>query len=106
MGDFADKLVSRAKEIAELIESRAGYLKNRRSDLERQISDIDAELRKTQVASHRAEQFQPMMDGDYQCPFCGVNSGLQVSLYPTGKDENGNDVFRCRACSSEETSES
>jgi Pyruvate/2-oxoacid:ferredoxin oxidoreductase delta subunit len=81
-------LKDRAKEFAAEV-SRA------RTELDKELEKIRAEL----DVLHRAETYEPSIDGKLQCYECWVQRGQKSDLVQTEKNEKEHvDVYRCLGC--------
>lgn len=67
---------------------------------QRQLQKIEDEIHAASLCDRRRPDFQPEVDGVYQCPRCWMKEGKKSPLVPvSGTDEY--EAFRCKECRSE-----
>ena len=63
------------------------------SEAQKRLADLAAKLELAKTAVDRRDDFQPLIGGHYQCPYCWINDGTRASLTPIPDD-----MFRCEEC--------
>jgi len=95
-------LLNEALDIANGIISSYSSDDNDLSDIENRLSQIKSALKALEVPANHLNGFQPIFNGNFQCPNCWVRSGIHARLTPIqGTDDE--DIFRCGICDYEVT---
>lgn len=86
-------------------QSRATEIKGELARIENKKAQLQAELEATHLALDRLANFKVKIGGDFQCPACGIERGIQSALRPMGGGTGRVDFFRCHACNLEFSTE-
>lgn len=95
MGTLAGDLKQDALQLGSSFKRQELQLQQEKQRLELQIADAQASADAAHIAAERSLQFEPLIDGDAQCPRCWVSGGLSSHLYPIPV-EGPDDYFRCQ----------
>jgi predicted RNA-binding Zn-ribbon protein involved in translation (DUF1610 family) len=95
------KTESRIRAIAEdfVAQSHANVarLKTELIEAQQRVAKLTAELNTARLAPKRLTSFQIRRDGDYQCPRCGIQRGIQAAL-TCRPGQHRLDLFACDTC--------
>ena len=91
----ANQLAHRMQERSQAIHGELLAVRGRLEELQREIKDVEAGLRRTQ-------NFTSEVDGVYKCPYCWVERNHLSSLIPLASGI-GIQSFKCTGCGYEST---
>ncbi len=83
---LADRLVANAGAEVERCQREV-------SEAQKRLDGLAAKLSVAKSAVGRRNDFQPLIGGHYQCPYCWINDGTRASLTLIPDD-----MFRCEEC--------
>jgi hypothetical protein len=89
----ADSLIGIALKMAEQSRHRTSQLQREISDLEAQLQKQQAALYLARTAGHRARNFVPMRGVDFYCPSCWVEKEERAVLRTIPAD-----TMKCDSC--------
>jgi hypothetical protein len=83
---LADRLVANAGAEVERCQREV-------SEAQKRLDGLATKLSVAKSAVGRRNDFQPLIGGHYQCPYCWINDGTRASLTLIPDD-----MFRCEEC--------
>ena len=89
-----------AVQIAESLKSQEASFEREILDLETQLAQARASRDAARGAVKRLADFQVQIRGNYQCPRCWIEHGIQSNLRSV-PSTTYDDIFRCRECGSD-----
>ncbi len=93
-----NKITKEAESLVKTLNEYALTLKPELGDIEKRKSEIESILDSANLAQDRLLNFNPTINGDFQCPFCWIHNGKQTPIVPYSSDSDNIDIFRCRTC--------
>jgi len=94
----ADQLRQMAQEAAQNTYTKQTNLEQEITELENKISQKKAAMNLARNSLKRLPNFQVEFGGNYQCPYCWIESGRQSSLRAIGGGTKKENFFRCTSC--------
>jgi len=91
------ELKQTAISIANDIQGRGLAHKRELEEIELRAAELKLQIESASRARERSRTFSPSIAGNYQCPFCWVQSEQKANLV-TVASEDENDNFVCRHC--------
>lgn len=86
-----------ANDAAKTEQQRAQRLVKEIADLEERKAEAEKELGLARTALSRFDRFEPVINGERQCPICLISDGIPADLKPIESDD-GADLYRCTVC--------
>jgi hypothetical protein len=86
-----------AEQLAAQSQSRARHLRAELLEAERKVSEIKAKLDAANLALKHLPSFQPMINGQFQCPRCWLDHELRSSL-ENKPGRHRVDPYDCSTC--------
>jgi ribosome-interacting GTPase 1 len=92
-----DRIREIAEEFVAQSQAKAARLKAELMRAQQRVAKLTAELNAARLAPRHLQNFQIMRDGDYQCPRCGIERGIQAVL-TCRPGQPRLDLFECGTC--------
>ena len=97
---FSKQLAEEAQQIASQLQGAARALDREKAELEARLGEIEAKGKTARLVPQRLLDFQPTLNGDFQCPMCWVRDSRHSNLFPVGGGTKTKDLWRCHICHS------
>ncbi len=97
---MTDEIKRKLQEFAEHAYTRIAELDKQAAEIKQQQAHIEVERHKAQLMIDRAANFPVTGVTDRLCKLCWVEDGVVSTMYPV--DNEGDDIFRCGICQSED----
>ena len=94
---ISDGLVGAAKDLARELESQHKTLDSQLSKAKREVSELEAKVKATRLATERALNFDPLVGAEYQCPRCWIIGERRSMLRRVG-GHGFADTLDCDVC--------
>lgn len=93
-----EKVKKATARIAQATNARASRIQGELTQIEAKKAAIEAELKAMRSSRERILNFQPQVNGDFQCPTCWVQHENRSVLSPIGGATTLEDLWRCHVC--------
>ncbi len=100
MANFEHVITLRAQDEAEVALERKKRATEEKAEAKLITAKADAAIKSADSAMDRLGRFDPIIDGDYQCPHCWIANETHSLLKPIPSDTRI-DQFRCETCGCE-----
>jgi hypothetical protein len=87
-----------AARIAQGVKARVSRIQGELARVEAKKAAIEAELRATCSMEERLFNFQPQVNGGFQCPVCWIEHEKRSMLSPNEGGTAREDFWRCHVC--------
>jgi hypothetical protein len=92
-----ERILEEADKFVALAQGRIKGLEAALAEAQQRSAKKKSELEAARQALTRRANFQFKRDGDYQCPKCGIQRGIQAAMTPR-PGQRRLDLFQCDTC--------